>query len=190
MWETPALSGRSGTCMHRQSDAHTMTAFTSRPFFPSHLFLLHSFPPIFNIPQVVPFDQLLTINHESWLVFRTAQSVRLFSSPWKDYGRLGWDRTPCGVLLFGSLLLVCLETSSSWFHLAHGLWLGKSCSTMRLESSDIRCRYPDPRESIEFPDNSPRKSHVLGHKSTSDASVVWLCCDITARVKTFNLFYS
>ena len=57
------------------------------------------------------------------------------------------------------------------------------------ERSDIGCRYPDPRESIEFPGNSPGKSQVLGCMSTSVASVVWLCCDITARVKAFNLIY-
>ena len=49
--------------------------------------------------------------------------------------------------------------------------------------------YPDLRESIEFPGNSTVNSHVLGRKSISVASVVWLCCDITARVKEFNLFY-
>jgi len=58
---------------------------------------------------------------------------------------------------------------------------------MPLESSDIGCGYPDPRESIEFPGNSPGKSHVSGCKSTSVASVVWHCCDITARVKTKGL---
>ena len=57
------------------------------------------------------------------------------------------------------------------------------------ERSDIGCRYPDPSESIEFPGNSPGKSQVLGCMSTSVASVVWLCCDITIRVKAFNLFY-
>jgi len=43
------------------------------------------------------------------------------------------------------------------------------------------------RESIEFPGNSPGKSHVLGCESTSVASVVWLCRDITARVRAKSL---
>jgi len=43
------------------------------------------------------------------------------------------------------------------------------------------------RESIEFPGNSPGKSQALGCKSTSVTSVVWLCCDITARVNAKSL---
>ena len=58
------------------------------------------------------------------------------------------------------------------------------------EKSDIGYRYPDPSESIEFPGNSPGKSHELGFMSTSVASVVWLCCDITGRDKAFNKAYS
>ena len=40
------------------------------------------------------------------------------------------------------------------------------------ERSDIGCRCPDPSKSIEFPGNSPGKSHELGCMSTSVASVV------------------
>ena len=58
------------------------------------------------------------------------------------------------------------------------------------ERSDIGCRCPDPSESIEIPGNSPGKSHELGYMSTSVASVVWLYCDITDRVKAFNKAYS
>ena len=57
------------------------------------------------------------------------------------------------------------------------------------ERSDIGCGYLDPSESIEFPGNSPGKSHELGCMSTSVASVVWLCCDIVDRVKAFNQVY-
>ena len=60
------------------------------------------------------------------------------------------------------------------------------CQLRKLISKE---EYPDLRESIEFPSNSTGKSHVLGSKSTSVASVVWLCCDITARVKAFNPLY-
>ena len=49
--------------------------------------------------------------------------------------------------------------------------------------------YLDQRESIEFPSNSTRKFHVLGCKLILVAFGGWLCCDITARVKAFNLFY-
>ena len=56
--------------------------------------------------------------------------------------------------------------------------------------SDIGCRYPDPSESVEFPGNSPGKSHELGCMSTSVASVVWLRLDIIDRVKAFNKVYS
>ena len=58
---------------------------------------------------------------------------------------------------------------------------------MLLESSDIGCRYPDPRESIKLPGNSLGKSQVLGCRSISVAFVVWLCCDVTARVKVKGL---
>ena len=47
------------------------------------------------------------------------------------------------------------------------------------ESSDVGCRYPDPRESIEFTGNSSGKSHALACESTSVASVL---CDIMIRV--------
>jgi len=47
------------------------------------------------------------------------------------------------------------------------------------ESSDVRCRYPDPGESIEFPGNSSGKSYALARESTSVACVL---CDIKTRV--------
>ena len=47
------------------------------------------------------------------------------------------------------------------------------------ESSDIGCRYPDLRESIEFPGNSSGKSDALACESTSVSSVL---CDIMTRV--------
>ena len=40
------------------------------------------------------------------------------------------------------------------------------------ERSDIGCRYPDPSDSIEFPGNSPGKSHELSCMSTSVVLVV------------------
>ena len=57
------------------------------------------------------------------------------------------------------------------------------------EGSDVGCRYPDPSESVEFPGNSPGKSHELGCMSTSVPSVVWLCRDIIDSVKAFNKVY-
>jgi len=81
------------------------------------------------------------------VVFRTVQSARPGGGTGRTAGgspsflesmdglggmELGPDPLPCpvgpcGVVLFGSLLLVYLETSSSRFHLGHGLWPGKSC---------------------------------------------------------------
>ena len=42
---------------------------------------------------------------------------------------------------------------------------------LKSKSPDIGCRYPDPRESIEFHYYSPEKSHALACELTSVPSV-------------------
>ena len=51
------------------------------------------------------------------------------------------------------------------------------------ERSNIDCKYPNLSESIEFPGNSPGKSHEWGCMLTLAALVVWLCCDMILYIE-------
>ena len=108
----------------------------------------------------------------------------LFSSPWTDWGRWRWDQTPCLVFPHhfatsipmtcesffllshrsrsaGSGFLVLLSASSVGVNIPLGA-LERALIISLFESSDIGSTYLDPRELVEFPGNSPGKSHVLG----------------------------